>query len=353
MDRHEHKKETDGNEELISMMKLVSPGTPLRAALDDISKSGLGALIVAGDTPEIMGIINGGFEVNCKFTPQRLIELCKMDGATILDSELKKILYANTLLVPDFTIPTNETGTRHKAGERTARQTNQLVITVSERKKNITLYKGNLRYVLRSTAEILDRAGETMRMLEKHKEVLNELMLNLNVLEFTNLATLNDILLVIQRTEIIEKIADIMRRYIIELGSEGFLVKMQLKEVTKGIAEEEMMILRDYSKKEHLLTKVTISNIPLEDLIEPTKILEIMNYQKLDDPIMTRGIRILNKISLNTEDLQKVLDRYGNFQAILDSSIESLAEIIGENKAKILNKELSKIREQVMLGKRI
>jgi len=340
-------------EELIDVLKLTAPGTYLRTALDDISKAGLGGLIVVGNNPEILNLINGGFELNCKFTPQKLIEICKMDGAVILDNELKKILYANTLLVPDFSIQTNETGTRHKAAERTAKQTNQIVIAISERKKHVTLYKGNLRYVLRSTTEILDRAGETMRMLEKHKEILNELLLNLNVLEFTNLTSLSDVVLVVQRMEIIERIADIVRRYIVELGTEGTLVKMQLKELMKGVAEEEMLILKDYSKRDPLLTKVNFGEIDLENLIDPTSLLKVLNYTKIEDSISTKGVRILNKVSLAPENLQKLLDRFRNLQFILDSPIDPLIEVLGENKASILQKELNRLKEQVMLGKKI
>jgi diadenylate cyclase len=351
MEQEKYSEETE--QELINILKLIAPGTSLRIALDDILKTELGALIVIGNTPAIMNIINGGFELNCKFSPQKLIEICKMDGAVVLDNDIKKIVYANTLLVPDFMIPTNETGTRHKAAERTARQTNQFVIAISERKKHITLYKGKLRYVLKPTSEILSRATETIRMLEKHKEILNELFLNLNVLEFTNLASLSDIILTLQRMEICERIADIIRRYIIELGVEGTLVKIQLKELIKGIAEEEILLLRDYSKKEPLLTKVHLSDISLEDLIDPENIIKILSYSRIDEPVMTKGIRILEKVSLASEDMQKLVDRFGNFQAIIECPAENLIEILGENKSKILQKELTHLKEQVMLGKKI
>jgi diadenylate cyclase len=276
-----------------------------------------------------------------------------MDGAVVLDNDIKKIVYANTLLVPDFMVQTNETGTRHKAAERTSKQTNQFVIAISERKKHVTLYKGNLRYVMKPTSEVLSRAGETIRMLEKHKEILNELLLNLNVLEFTNLASLSDIVLVLQRMEICERIADIIRRYIIELGVEGTLVKIQLKELTKGIAEEEMLLLKDYSKRDSLATKVYLGEISLESLIESENILQALNYSKVDESVAIRGIRILDKVSLVSEDMQKLLDRFGNLQSVLDSPIENLIEILGENKSKILQKELNHLKEQVMLGKKI
>ena len=155
-------------EELFEMIKLVTPGTPLREAIDNIAKAGLGALIVIGDSNNVINLINGGFKINCQFSPQKMLELCKMDGAIILSDKLDKVVYCNTMLAPDPTIETDETGTRHKAAERTAKQTNRLVIAISERRKTISLYYKNIKYTLRSSEELLGKAMETMRMLEKY-----------------------------------------------------------------------------------------------------------------------------------------------------------------------------------------
>lgn len=332
---------------------MVSPGTSLRTAIDDVAKGRMGALIVVGNPPEVIELINGGFEVNCKFSPQRLVELCKMDGAIILDSGLKKILHANTQLIPNPKIETNETGTRHKAAERTAKQVNQLVITVSERKGNITLYKGETKYVLRSTQDLLNRSGETLRMLENHKDLFNELMLNLNVLEFTNLASLNDAVLAIQRAEIIERVEQIVRRYIIELGVEGALVEMQLKEIIKGISKEELLIIKDYSVKDELSTKVELSQLPLEKLIDTSNILKILGYNKLEEIVEVKGHRILSKIPIPKEKIISLITRIGNLQNIALLSEDGVSEQLGDEAARIFSRELSNLKEQVMLGKKI
>lgn len=348
-----YSKENEDENELLSMLKFVAPGTMIRAAIDDTAKGRLGALIVVGNPPEVMELINGGFEVNCKFTPQKLVELCKMDGAIILDSELKKILFANAQLIPNPKIETHETGTRHKAAERTAKQVNQLVIAVSERKGSITLYKGKTRYVLRSTQDLLSRAGETLRMLEKHREIFSELMLNLNVLEFTNLVNLNDAVLAIQRAEIIERIGQIIRRYILELGVEGALVEMQFKEMMKGIAKEELLILKDYSLKDELATKVALSELSLERIIDTADILKVLNYAKLEESIEVKGHRILNKLPIPKDKIILLINRLQNLQNIISASEENLAEHVGEEHAKALMKEISGLKEQVMLGKHI
>jgi diadenylate cyclase len=345
-------KEDEKEQELLGILKLVSPGTPLRSAIEDVAKAKLGAIIAIGDSPDVMKLTNGGFEVNCKFHPQKLVELCKMDGAIILDNDLKKILFANTLLVPDHNIPTNETGTRHKAAERTAKQTGQLVITVSERKNIITLYKGNIKYVLKSSEDILNRADATLRMLEKEKERFSELTQNLNVLEFTNFTSINEVILAVQRAEISARIEDIIRRYILELGIEGSLVKIQLKEMRKGIDNEEMLILKDYSKNEFFATKVALAELSLEQLIEPSNIMILLGYQKSDEAVAPKGYRILNKTSLAKNDIESIISSIGTFNDIFNFPERILARI-GENKSDLLMKELSQIKEQAILGKKI
>ena len=340
-------------EDWVEILRLVSPGSPLRISIDDIAKSGTGALIVFGESPELMRIINGGFEVNCKFTPQRLVELCKMDGACVVDSDVKKILYANTLLVPDPTIPTAETGTRHKAAERSAIQLNQLVIAISEKKKVITLYYGGMKYVLRETKELLDRAGETLRMLEKHREIFNELILNINVLEFTGLISMQDIIMAIQRAEIIDRMASIIKRYIIELGSEGELVKMQLKEFVKNVGEEELQIIKDYTKKDTISTKNALLDLLIEQIIESDKIVRALGFQTNDEVIVTKGFRLLSKTSLTNDNIEELIKKYENFQSILESKEEELEQVVSREKSKKLKKEIADLKEQVMLGKKI
>jgi diadenylate cyclase len=345
-------KEEEKEQELLSILKLVSPGTALRSGIEDIAKAKLGALIVISDSPDVLKLTNGGFEVNCKFNPQKLVELCKMDGAIILDSEIKKILFANTLLVPDHTILTTETGTRHKAAERTAKQTNQLVITVSERKNIITIYKGNMKYVLKSSEDILNRADATLRMLEKEKERFNELLMNLNVLEFTNLASINDVVTTVQRAEISSRIEDIIRRYILELGIEGSLVKIQLKEMRKGIDTEEILMLKDYSLKDPFITKLALSELTLDQLIEPANIMALIGYQKQDDAAMSRGYRLLNKTSLSKADIENIIKEVSHLNNIFDMP-EKVAAVLGEAKSNLLSKELSQLKEQVLLNKKI
>lgn len=342
-------------EDLLNIIKPLTPGTPLRAAIDDMARAGMGALIVLGDSPEVLKITNGGIKIDCKFTPQQLIELCKMDGAIILSDDLKKIIYCNTQLVPDANIETNETGTRHRAAERTAKQTLRPVVAISERKKIVSLYYKNIRYTLRSSDEILSKATETLRILEKYREILNELLINLNILEFTNFVSLNEIVLCIQKMEIISRIVKIIKKYIIELGAEGNLVKILLKEVIKGLEKEKELLLKDYSRNWDF-TKTALSSLSLDDLIEPENVIRTLLYSSSDDVVKPKGYRLLSKTSLNEEMIERIIKHYGNLQTLTDTlnlSSNKLVELIGEKNTKKLVRDIENLKEQALVGKKI
>src|SRR3954453_2852991 len=140
---------------LLASIRMVAPGTELRQAIDDVIRSHEGALIVVGDPAELSFLYSGGMRPAQPFTPQFLFELAKMDGAIIVNTTLTKIAYANVQLMPDPTIPSNETGTRHRTAERVAKQTGALVISISQQRSTISLYVGQARYQLDPVAEVL------------------------------------------------------------------------------------------------------------------------------------------------------------------------------------------------------
>jgi diadenylate cyclase len=345
-------KEKLTQEDILPILKLVAPGTALRSAISDIVRAKTGALIVV-DAPGLTKMVEGGFRVNCRFTPQRLVELSKMDGALILSSDMNKILHANVLLAPDIKIPTRETGTRHKAAERTAKQIKTMTIAVSERRNTVTLYYETLRYTLKNSDEVLSRAVESLQLLEKQCEIFNDLLVNLNVLEFTNLQTMNDICLIIERAEIILKIASIIRRYIIELGTEGVLLRIRLKELIKDIEKEELLIINDYSKLKSKKTKNLFSVLSFEELLDIQNIIMALGCREEDIP-SNKGMRILNKASIEQADIARLVEEFRNLNAILEAPTEKLIAVLrSESKARELQKDLIKMKEQVMLGKKI
>ena len=271
------------NYDIIDALRLVAPGMQLREAMEDIVRARKGALIVLESNP-LLDVIEGGLKLNCKFTPQRLFELSKMDGAVVLSGDLRKIIYANCLLAPSPLIPTNETGTRHKAAERTARQTKTLVIAISERRNTITLYYYNLKYSLRKTEEILNRAMEKLQVLDKQREIYNHLLESLDTFEVTGLASTSNVAAVLQRIEIILRISETIKRDIIELGNEGNLVKIRFKELVKGVEKENKQIIRDYLDSNRYYKE--ISKINFDGLLDLQKVLEII-FGKKEEEIMT------------------------------------------------------------------
>jgi len=341
------KQEEESN--LIDVLKIVSPGTVLRTAMDDILRAEMGALIVV-DSPGLKETTDGGFDVDCELTSQRIVELAKMDGAIILSSDLDKIISANVLLVPDTRIPSIETGTRHKAAERTAIQSETLVIAISERRRRITLYHNDTRYILQNPQELLSRATETLQILEKQREIFGDLLSNLNVLEISGLVVVNDVCSVLQRVEIMMRTSRMMDRYLIELGREGIIIRMRVRELLKNIIREKELILQDYGINEE--KEKLFLDLSFDDLLDLANISELLFSLPLEDKVKARGYRILGKTDLQKKGVDDLVEYFGDLENILNTDMEKLKEVLGDY-AETFQKEISSLKEQIMMARKI
>lgn len=334
----------------LDLLRKLSAGTELRNGINDIVSGGLGALIVIYNS-KVASVFQGGFRVDCKFTSKRLAELAKMDGAIILSEDFKKILYANALLIPDNTLSTTETGTRHQAAERTAKQIEGLVIAVSQRRGEITLYYGNNRYVLQHTEPLLGRATETLQILEKQREILNELLTNLNVLEMTGLVSNEDVCRILQRVEIIKKMSNIINEHIVELGKDGVILRMRMREITRGIEKEEALIIRDYIKRP-LRIKQFFDSLNFEEILDLDTICNNLFKESIELEINTKGYRILSKIGTDKDLADKLVGFFGSLNSVIEADIDDLRKIL-KSDAEDFKRELSNLREQILVGKNI
>ncbi|MFH1311329.1 MAG: DNA integrity scanning diadenylate cyclase DisA [Nanoarchaeota archaeon] len=338
---------------IVDVLKFVSPGTAIRTALDDILHAGLGALIVF-EKEGLSSIIDGGFRINCRFSPQKLVELTKMDGAVIISEDLKKILYANALLNPSVKIKTKETGTRHKAAERTSKQFQTIAIAVSERRNKITLYYGDENFYIEETSEILRRAAETIQILEKQKDIFDELLSHLNVLEITNLTTMSDVCSVLQTIEIIRRISESVKRYLIELGKEGLIISMRLKELTKNLSKNRESILNDYFGSVSLKKDEMLHNMNFDFLLENLNVLRILFDELHDNSISSRGMRILGKTNLLEKDIKIILDNFKTLDEIFNLNRESLRPLFNnEDFIDSFLTEIKNLKEKILMGKKI
>ncbi len=234
------------SEGLRAALAASAPGRPLREGLDRILLSGMGALIVVGDGPDVLNLCSGGFLLDAAFTPQRLFELAKMDGAIILAPDASRIARANVHLVPNPNVPTSETGTRHRTAERVARSINVPVISVSERMAVIAVYVGDEKHPLEPIPRLLDRSNQALQTLERYRTRLDAVSRSLSALEVEDLVTLRDVVSVIQRAEMVQRIAEEIDSHIVELGEDGRLVRLQLEELYSGVASDRRLAVADY-----------------------------------------------------------------------------------------------------------
>lgn len=345
------------------VLRFVAPGTSFREGLENILRAKTGALIVVGYGAEMKNIVDGGFSINCEFTPANLYELAKMDGAIIVSEDAKRILYSNTQLIPAPSIISNETGTRHRTAERTAKQTNYLVIAISQRRNVITLYRGNQRYVLKDIGVILTKANQALQTLEKYKSVLDQALTNLGALEFEELVTFHEVVLVMQRVEMVLRIKAEVIKYINELGTEGRLISMQMEELVGNIEEEAAMLIRDYSRDEEVDPKRVMQNLKKlssDELLEMDSLVQYLGYamntNPLEESVSPRGYRILNKVTrLPSSVIANLVEHFHALPQIMLATIEELDEVdgIGEVRARAIKDGLKRIQEQLFIDRHI
>ncbi len=341
---------TEKEKTFLDFLKLVSPGTSLRTVIDDIIRSDLGAMIVFNSSTLTQDIFEGGFRLNSRFTSQKLFELCKMDGAIILSPDLKRILYANVLMNPDTAIRSIETGTRHKAAERTAKQAHTFVIAISERRKKTTLYHGSSRYYLKSTGELLRNITSNLQILEKQREILNEHRSNLNILEMSELVSASDVCKVIQRTEMILKISESIKRNFTELGREGSIMHMRYREILRGVEKSENELLRDYANLPLKRAKTLLANLTFDGLLETDSIARLILEKPLEETTSPKGYRFLSHLNLSAKETSLIIKAKQNLDNILKIEPTSLEPILKNRSSKIY-KEIGNLREQIINGK--
>lgn len=232
--------------EISSTLAMVSPGAPLRAGLDRVLQARMGALVIVGDGPEVLSICTGGFLLDTEYSPQRLYELAKMDGAIILSADARRIARANVHLMPDPKVVTTETGTRHRTGERVARSLMVPVLTVSEEQSVITVYRGNRKKSLAPIASLLSKSNQALATLERYKTRLDEVLARLDSLEDQQMVHFRDVVLVLQRYEMVRRITEEIEESLLELGDDGRLVSLQLNELASGFEFDYRSMVEDY-----------------------------------------------------------------------------------------------------------
>lgn len=342
------------------ILSLVAPGSKLREGLDNILDGQKGALIVVGIDEEVEKVLDGGFVLNCEYTPERLFELSKMDGAIILDDNFEHILYANVHLQPDKRYVTDESGTRHRTAQRIAKQLNRVVIAISERKRVQTLYKGDIRYKLRSVQELMNEASQGINTLERYRYVLDKSLINLTLLELDGIATVEEVCIVLQKFEMFKRIRKEVIECLFELGSEGKLLSLQLEDLVFGLKDEEGEFLKDYYiEEEGDEEKLAGEMAGLDDneLLDMAKLSAILGYGKttksLDNPVVTKGYRLLSKFGkLTKKDVDSLVEKFGQLTKIEEASVEELSEVLSKFKANSVKRGFERIKFVTELGRK-
>jgi len=346
------------NESMRDALARVAPGTPLRDGIDRVVRSKAGALLVLSDSADVLSICSGGFLVDAPYSPQRLSELAKMDGAIILSTDGGRIARANVHLVPDPSVPTSETGTRHRTAERVARSLDVPVVSASEEMGVINVYAGGDKRQLSEVSHLLDRANQALQTLERYKVRLDDAITNLTAVEVEDIATLRDVVSVVQRGEMVHRIANEIETMIIELGVDARLLRLQLDELYGEIDDELDLVVADYlppgrSVAEALdamsrLSDDEVSNLRLTaDALMPGR-----DSTDLAQEAAPKGMRLLRRVSrLPSETAIAVADHFGGLAKLQRATVDDLVTVDGvdEPTARAIRDTLSRVTESTIL----
>ncbi|WP_432983874.1 DNA integrity scanning diadenylate cyclase DisA [Dactylosporangium sp. CA-233914] len=350
-----------GADPMRATLALMAPGTALRDGLERILRGRTGALIVLGHDRVVEQICTGGFPLDVEFSATRLRELCKMDGAVVLSSDGAKIVRAAVHLMPDPTIPSEESGTRHRTAERVAKQTGYPVISVSQSMRIIGLYVNGQRHVLDDSAAILSKANQALATLERYKLRLDEVSGTLSALEIEDLVTVRDAVAVVQRLEMVRRIADEIAGYVVELGTDGRLLALQLEELMAGVEADRTLVIRDYvpsgrrtrSSDDALEELDALSATELIDLVAVAKSLGYPGASDaLDAAVSPRGFRLLAKVPrLPHLVVERLVEHFGSLQRLLGATVEDLQAVegVGDARARGVREGLSRLAEASIL----
>ncbi len=322
----------------------------------------MGALVVVGDGPEVLNICSGGFLLDAAFSPQRMSELAKMDGAIILAGDATRIARANVHLVPNPNVPTSETGTRHRTAERVARSIPVPVISVSEDQQVITVYVDDQKHPLENIPRLLSRANQALQTLERYKTRLDTVAASLSALEVEDLVTLRDVVTVLQRTEMVRRIAEEIEGYIVELGVDGRLVRLQLEELMGGVEDDRRHVIRDYFHEGatwHLEEALeALADLSTDELLDLKAVASMLHLPggtaDLDTGLQPRGYRLLSKVPRLPElVIDRIVERFGSLQRVLRATIDDLDEVegVGETRARAIKEGLSRLAETSILDR--
>jgi diadenylate cyclase len=369
------------NAAVAGALALVAPGRPLRDGLERVLLANRGALIVVGDDADVLSICTGGFLLDAEFTPQRLSELAKLDGAIIVSADAARIARANVHLMPNPSIPTTETGTRHRTAERMARSIDVPVISVSASMGVVTVYRGDAKHVLQSATRLHERIGQALQTLERFRQRLDAAVGAPSSLEIEDTVTLRDVTAVLQPAELAVRIADEIDSELVELGDDARLLRLQLEELLDGVAPVRRLVVRDYMRAgspvragpgpgagtdggqtsaraglERALQ--ALARLSTEELLDTRRVAAALGLAPaqldLDTALEPRGYRLLHRLPRFPEAIiDGIVEHFVGLQKIMRATVGELEEVsrVGEARAKSVKDGLARLAEATILDR--
>ena len=299
-----------------------------------------------GDDPSVQAICDGGVALDVEFTPARLRELSKMDGAVVLSTDGRRITHANVHLVPDPTLPAVETGTRHRAAERTALPTGVPAIAVSASMTTVTVYAGGQARVLADPVVLLARADQTVATMERHGARTARARARLDRAEIGGYASVRDVVTMAQRLVRLGRMGTELTELTVEMGEDGRQTTLQLEELLADTPDELWGLVADHlaldpsgtagvpTSDQVALGLERLAALTDADLLLPGPVARCLGLpaepEDLDEHVTSRGYRMLAHIPrLRPVQITALVERFGSVPALLAAEQTDFADVEG------------------------
>lgn len=347
------------NKDFYKLLESIAPGTEIRKGINNILDAGTGGLLVLGCNEKVLKLCDGGFRIDTEYNPQRIYELAKMDGAIVLNDQMDEIIFANVQLQPNSKLETIESGTRHRTAERVAKETGYKVIAVSQKRKVITLYKDNYRYILRPISDVVAEANQAVRTLERFGDMLEKSLTNLTLMEFEDLVTLFEVVTVLEKFSVMLQVAEEIEKYIMELGVEGRLIATQYEEITGRVYDDMEALIKDYFfEKEDFSINEIFNSLKETDELRIMEIVSLLGYKKryesLDKKLVPKGYRLLSKVKrLTNKDICLLVENFDGLTSIINGTEEDFISMdgISKIKARSIKTEIKRLKVTIEFEK--
>jgi diadenylate cyclase len=248
-----------------------------------------------------------------------------------------------------------------------ARSVDVPVVAVSEEMGTITVYRGELRHLLRPAEQLIARSTYLLGTLERFRQRFDEADASLTASEIGDVVTAGEVAFVLQRSEMLLRVAAAVDELLDELGEQGRLLRLQLDELVDTVAEERGLVLEDYLKSHDPASSSAtdadavlgrLGGLGTDELLGIERFVSALDGSgaplSLDDALEPRGLRLLRRVpELHSGTISLLLQHFDGLHEIVRAPAAELAAAaqLSDEQARLVKDGLARLASTSILDR--